>query len=53
MVKHDIPTLFLDFDQMINNRYYLYIKLKHILDEKSVTFEQFCEVYQEASESSK
>jgi hypothetical protein len=53
MVKHDIPTLFLDFDQMVNNKYYLFVKIKHILDEREITFEKFSEVYTEASESSR
>ena len=53
MVKYDIPTLFLDFDQMVNNKYYLFVKIKHILDEREITFEKFSEAYLEASESSR
>ena len=49
MVQHEIPTLFLDFDQMVTNKYYLYIKLKYILDEKNVTFQDFSDAYTEAS----
>ena len=47
MVKYSINTLFLDFDQMVNNKYYLYIKLKDILEE--VTFEDFSSAFDEAN----
>ena len=47
MVKYSINTLFLDFDQMVNNKYYLYIKLKNILEE--ITFEEFSSAFDEAN----
>ena len=47
--KYDINTLFLDFDRMINNKKYLFDKLKHILDEKHIEFEHFSTIYDEVT----
>ena len=52
IAKHEIPTLFLDFDKMISDKVYLFNKLNVILSEKNITFEQFASVYDNASESS-
>lgn len=53
MVKYNINTLFLDFDKMVNDKQYLFEKLKHILDEKKISFETFSKTYDEVSETSK
>jgi len=53
MTKYDINTLFLDFDRMINDKKYLFDKIKHILDEKNITFEHFVNIYDEVSLTSK
>lgn len=53
MTKYDIPTIFLDFERMINDRDYLYNKLKNIMDEENIIFEQFNEVYIFASNHQK
>lgn len=34
MAKYDIDTIFIDFDRMINDKPYLFNKLKSVLDEK-------------------
>jgi len=47
--KYDINTIFIDFDKMINDKIYLYNKLKHILDEKSIDLDTFICVYDEVS----
>jgi hypothetical protein len=49
MTKYDIPTIFIDFDRMINDKKYLYDKIKLILDEKSINFDLFSNVYDEVS----
>lgn len=49
MVKYEINTIFLDFDKMINNKEYLYNKLKNIMDEKNINFELFSKIYEEVS----
>jgi hypothetical protein len=53
MTKYDIPTIFIDFDRMINNKEYLFNKLKNILDEKNISFELFSSIYDEVSITSK
>jgi hypothetical protein len=47
--KYDINTIFIDFDKMINDKGYLYNKLKIILDEKNIDFETFSLAYEESS----
>jgi hypothetical protein len=51
--KYDISTIFINFDGMINDKIYLFNKLKHILDEKNIDLNQFSCVYDEVSLSSK
>jgi hypothetical protein len=51
--KYDINTIFIDFDKMINDKTYLFNKLKNILDEKNIDLETFSHVYDEVSLSSK
>lgn len=53
MVKYDIPTIFLDFEKMVNDKKYLYDKIKHILNEKNIDFETFSQIYDETSLTSK
>ena len=53
MTKYEISTIFIDFDKMISDKQYLFDKLKVILDEKNITFENFCTVYDEVTETSK
>jgi hypothetical protein len=48
MVKYDIPTIFIDFKKMITSPQYLYDKLKIILNEKSVSFENFDRAYKKS-----
>jgi hypothetical protein len=45
MVKYEIPTIFIDFNKMINSPQYLYEKLKIILDEKNISLEMFNKAY--------
>jgi hypothetical protein len=49
MTKYDINTIFIDFDKMISDKKYLFNKIKIILDEKDIDFEEFCNVYDEVS----
>lgn len=51
--KYNINTIFIDFDKMINDKTYLFNKLKSILDEKNIDLETFSCVYDEVSRSSK
>ena len=51
--KYDINTIFIDFDKMINNKTYLFNKLKIILDEKNIDLDSFSCVYDEVSLNSK
>jgi hypothetical protein len=53
MTKYDINTIFIDFDKMINDKKYLFDKIKTILDEKNIEFGLFCNVYDEVSLISK
>ena len=53
MTKYDINTIFIDFDKMINDKGYLFNKIKSILHEKSIDFETFSNVYNEVSFTSK
>jgi hypothetical protein len=48
MVKYDIPTIFIDFKKMTTSSQYLYNKIKIILDEKSVSFEDFDRAYKKS-----
>jgi len=47
MVKNDIPTIFIDFDRMVDSKEYLFDKLKPMLNE--ITFVDFCDAYDKAS----
>ena len=51
--KYDINTIFIDFNKMINDKVYLFDKLKNILDEKHIDFDTFSQVYDEVSLNSK
>jgi len=51
--KYDISTIFIDFDKMINNKTYLFNKLKIILDEKNIDFKTFSKIYDTVSLTSK
>jgi hypothetical protein len=51
--KYDVNTIFIDFDKMINDKTYLFTKLKPILDEKNIDLETFSHTYDEVSLSSK
>jgi hypothetical protein len=51
--KYDINTIFIDFDKMINDKIYLFNKLKHILNEKHIDLDTFSHVYNEVSLISK
>ncbi len=48
MVRYDIATVFIDFDRMIANHMYLYMKLKHILP-SSISLDHFERAFVEAS----
>lgn len=51
--KYDINTIFIDFDNMIHDKTYLFNKLKNILDKQNIDFETFSRVYDEVSLSCK
>lgn len=53
MTKYDINTIFINFDKMTSDKKYLFIKLKPILDEKNIDFENFSQVYEEVSITSR
>lgn len=53
MCKYDIPTIFIDFDKMVNDKKYLFDKLKPILDSKNIDFLNFSYTYDEVNETSK
>jgi hypothetical protein len=49
MTKYDINTIFIDFDKMVNDKKYLFNKIKSILDEKEIDFYMFSHVYDEVT----
>jgi hypothetical protein len=49
MTKYEINTIFIDFDNMITNKKYLFDKIKNILDEKNIDFDRFSNIYDEVS----
>jgi len=51
MVKYNIPTIFLDFEQMVQDSQYLYDMLKPVLAD--INYEQFNEAYNLATEQQK
>ena len=53
MTKYDIDTIFIDFDKMVNDKKYLFNKLKSILDEKNINFSIFSQIYDEITLLSK
>jgi hypothetical protein len=53
MTKHDIPTIFLDFDRMIHSKEYLFEKLKGLFTEKAITFDTFSDIYEKVSLTSR
>jgi len=53
MTKYEINTVFLDFDKMISDKLYLYLKIKNILDKENITLDMFSSVYDEVTISSK
>lgn len=52
MIIHDIPTIFIDFNRMVNDVHYLYLKLTPVFDGK-ITFTEFSNAYDKASEIQK
>ena len=52
MTTYNINTIFVDFDQMISDKQYLYEKLKVVLDEKNINFQEFSSVYDEVTVTS-
>jgi hypothetical protein len=52
MTTYHINTIFLDFDQMIGDKQYLFEKLKVVLDEKQINFSEFSSVYEEVTVTS-
>ena len=52
MVKHEIKTIFLDFDAMVKDKQYLFEKLSPVLSKKGVDYTIFCNAYDEASSTS-
>lgn len=53
MVKYDIPTIFIDFNKMIEDKRYLFDKLKIILDEKNTSYDLFSKIFDIVSLTSK
>jgi len=53
MTKHDIPTIFLDFDRMIHSKEYLFEKLKGLFTEKAISFDTFSDIYEKVSLTSR
>lgn len=49
--KYDINTIFINFDNMINDKKYLFNKIKNILDERSISFDMFSSIYDEVSKT--
>ena len=52
MTTYRINTIFLDFEQMITDKQYLFEKLKVVLDEKKINFQEFSSVYDEVTVTS-
>lgn len=52
MATENTNTIFLDFDQMITDKQYLFEKLKVVLDEKQINFQEFSNVYDEVTVTS-
>lgn len=52
MTTYNINTIFIDFDQMILDKQYLFDKLKVVLDEKQIKFPEFSSVYDEVTVTS-
>lgn len=53
MTKYELNTVFIDFDKMVKCPHYLFDKLKVILEEKSINYEEFYTVYNEVTNISK
>lgn len=51
MTKYNINTIFIDFDEMIINKKYLFDKLINILNEKNIDFDFFCQIYDDVSKT--
>lgn len=52
MTQYNVPTIFLDFHQMTQDKEYLFNMLKSILDEKNTDFDTFSRVYDEVAVTS-
>lgn len=52
MVKHEIKTIFLDFDAMVKDKQYLFDKLSPILSKNDIDHTTFCTAHDEASNTS-
>ena len=53
MTKHNIPTIFINFEKMISDSKYLYNILHVILNEKNISYELFNTIYEKVSDNSK
>jgi hypothetical protein len=53
MTKHNIPTIFIDFDRMISDKQYLFTILQPLLEEKQIEFNFFSTIYDDVSRTSK
>jgi hypothetical protein len=51
--KNDINTIYIDFERMVKDKLYLFNKIKSILDEKSIDYIKFCQIYDEVTIISK
>lgn len=51
--KYDVPTIFLDFDRMISDRQYVWMKLKPVFDDFKIPYDAFNAAYTIANETSK
>lgn len=49
MTMYELNTIFINFNQMITNKIYLFNKLKNILNEKNINYQMFSDVYDEIS----
>ena len=52
-MSYNINTIFIDFDNMVTNKQYLFDKLKIILDEKNIDYDKFVNTYDEVTLNSK